>query len=270
MHFCRVKKIALLFAVALLFASPVGAQERVTTFGVAMRPIVPSKLFNTAVSEAADQGVEYRVNQNVGYAFGGLVRSGITNWLSVESGISFVRRNYTASVLNAPASFSDSTRYGIIGYEIPLNGLVFVRLSEAWYMDAGFGLSIDFFPSDVFSGKNGDFYQYSLRNPGRMPLWLDFAFLGLSANVGFEYRTASSGYFYLGASYHRPFRHIYDAALVHANHGVNATKVLQLSGNYLTIDLRYYFHEEPRPRKTKTTRPDPDYVPPSWMNRGKQ
>lgn len=75
--------------------------------------------------------------------------------------------------------------------------------------------------------------------------------LGLLANVGFEYRTESRGYFYVGGSYHLPFRNIYNTFMIYDHNSVSEQGFLQLNGNYLTIDLKYFFHEEPEKPKVK-------------------
>jgi hypothetical protein len=260
---CLVKK-SVIFIALLVFTLFGGAQERVTTFGVQFKPLLPSTLLGTGLVEG--QGVEnlYSVQQRVGYSFGGVVRKGFTKWLSLETGISYVRRNYEARLASANSNFADSTKFRIIGYEIPVSALVFVRLSENVYMDGAFGLALDMYPSDVQSdGRNGSFYQRSYRNSWSkssevMP-WLN---LGLMANVGFEYRTENRGYFYLGASYHLPFRPTYNSFFIYDRNSVSEEAMVQLSGNYLTLDLKYFFHEEPEKRKI------PDEELPAWMRSG--
>lgn len=258
-------KKQLLISVFLLATLGLTAQDRVTTFGVQIKPIIPSNLLRTGTTQAFSEGVEYNMNQRVGYAFGGVIRKGLTNWLSLETGINYVRRNFEATVLNSNLSFSDSTRFRIIGYEIPVQGMVFVRLSDQIYMDGAFGVALNMFPSDVGS-KPDNFYHRTFRNNGNLPPGLAWMQMGLLTNIGFELRTEDKGYFYVGATYHRPFRYIYDSELYHLNGGVEDRADLQLSGNYLTLDLRYYFHEDPAPRKIDV---DEENLP-SWMKYGKK
>lgn len=253
----------LLFVLALLVAGGAGlSQERVTTFGLQMKPIVPSNLFGAGSVELAQNGVQYSVNQRVGYSFGGVLRFGITKWFSLETGISYVRRNFSAMVFHEEFGFRDTADYRIIGYEIPISGLVFVKLSDYIYMNTSFGMALDMFPSDVASGRVEDFYQYSLRreykNTGSTFAW---AKTGLLVNVGFEFRTEKSGYFYFGGSFHRPFTPIYDAYLNYTGNNFNEVGKLPLSGNYLTLDFRYFFHEPPKEKEVKR---DPSTMP-SWM-----
>ena len=241
------------------------SQERVTTFGVEMKPIIPSNLFQTGQTALTQNGIDYELNQKIGYSFGGVMRFGLTKLLSLESGISFVRRNFSTNVSDPAFNFTDTVDFRVIGYEIPVTGLVFVQLSDEIFMNAAFGLALDMFPSDVGNGNNVDFIQISRRRGiGGGNSFMTWSKLGLIANVGFEYRTKKSGYFYVGGSYHRPFQPIYDTYLYYTNeNGVEDRAKLAMSGNYLTIDFRYFFHEEPK--KVEKER-DPDTMP-SWMQK---
>ncbi len=243
------------------------AQERVTTFGLQVKPIIPSNLFNAGSEELSQNGIDYTVDQRIGHSIGGVIRFGITNWFSLESGISYVKRNYSLMLAHEELGYNDTARYGIVGYEIPISGLVFVRLSDEIYMNTSFGLALDMFPSEVGSEGNGDFFQRSFRRGfGQNNSFLNWAKLGLIANIGFEYRTEESGYFYIGASYHRPFTPIYDTQFNYI-YGQNLDEgSIPITGNYLTIDLRYFFHEEPREKKVKEVERDPSTMP-SWMRK---
>ena len=69
--------------------------------------------------------------------------------------------------------------------------------------------------------------------------------LSLLSNVGFEYRTENAGYFYLGASLHRPLENIAYMEVVFRTNGVNSPAATSnISGNFLTFDLRYFFPAE--------------------------
>ena len=253
--------------VVLIQPYSVWAQERVTTFGIQVKPIIPSNLFDAGSEILSQNGIDYTVDQRVGYSFGGVIRFGITKWFSLESGISYVKRNYSLMLAHDERGFADTTRFGIIGYEIPISGLVFVRLSDEIYMNTSFGLALDMFPSEVGSEGNGDFFQRSFRRGyGANNSYFNWANLGLLANIGFEYRTEESGYFYIGASYHRPFTPIYDTQFNYIYDQTLDAGSIPLMGNYLTLDLRYFFHEEPQEKKVKEVERDPSTMP-SWMRK---
>jgi hypothetical protein len=75
------------------------------------------------------------------------------------------------------------------------------------------------------------------------------------AGLGWEYRTEKSGYFYLGASYHRPFDYIFYSYLLYPDKEKPTSETgSELQGNYLSFDIRYFFHSEPEKRKKKTAK----------------
>mgnify|MGYP002634726831 CR=1 FL=1 len=220
-----------------------------------MQPLIPTNLLGTKTTEAAGKENLFTLNQRLGMSFGGVIRKGYTDWFSLETGINYTNRNFEARSASQMNGKTDSTRFGIVGYEIPVKGLVFVKLSDEIFMDVAFGLALDMFPSDVKStGESFTFSQTSFRNSWskNAPIlpWLN---TGLVANVGFEYRTDHSGYWYIGASYHRPFRPIYNTIFTVDNGVVNERTLLPLRGSYLTLDLKYFFHEEPEAREVKKT-----------------
>ena len=85
-----------------------------------------------------------------------------------------------------------------------------------------------------------------------------FAFLlpGVVANMGVEYRTYKSGWFYGGLTYHRPFGDLATAEFTwYGADNLGRTIRSRIGGSYLTIDLRYYFHADPdRPRRRSNER----------------
>lgn len=242
----------------LMISLQTWAQKDVTTFGLQIKPIIPSNLFRAGEETLLRSNFEYSVEQRLGYSFGGVIRRGFTDWFTMETGISAVRRNFTAGV-GAVGGSQDTTGFSIVGYEIPVLGMVYVKLSDKIYMDAAFGLSLDMFPRSVGSTSDSkEFRQFSIRRR-----WLQ---TGLLANVGWEYRTKQSGYFYIGASYHRPFQTIYLTRLEYLPDANENYAEIGITGNYLTIDLRYFFHSDPEKRKKKEKKRDKSTMP-QWMQR---
>ncbi|MFN5319066.1 MAG: hypothetical protein ACK5CY_09525 [Bacteroidia bacterium] len=228
---------------AWLWATILGAQNKVTTVGFQIKPIITAPLFGTGPQEISNlnSGMVVNVVQNTGYTAGMSIRKGFEKNFSLEFGINFCRRN-----LNISTDFQNSpsnNRLRIIGYELPLAGLFFVRLSERVYMNVGTGFCMNIFPSDVIN-PGEPLYVYAGRRISFNP--------GLLAQTGIEYRSVRSGYFYLGASFNRPFFPIYELAVDYTqNQTVISSIVAPMRGTYLTADLRYYFHESPERKKAK-------------------
>ncbi len=236
--------------VLLIFSvNGVIAQEKVITAGIQFKPIFSSKFFNTGPENVTDQGVQFSITPESGFCLGMVIRRGITNTISFESGINYVKRNFAIEVNDPDSAVKSNSDFGMVGYEIPLQGLVFIQLSDEIFMDVALGLSLDFYPSDLKT-SSGYVAHYSARHS-----WFSPAIL---ANIGWEYRTEKSGYFYLGASYHRPFNITYTSYVQYQNRDLSPSYTsypeakMDLLGNYLTVDLRYFFHSDPEKRKKKT------------------
>jgi hypothetical protein len=241
-------RIHIVISFLIAWSASVLAQQGVTTFGVQFKPMIPSAFFETGPVSYATDELNMTLDPRFGINFGCVVRKGLTPIWSFETGINLVQRNYDLSFAHKELPAPEKMTYRFIGYEIPLQGLLYMRLGKQLYVNASGGMSVDLYPSNVET-SNGyfvdtlafDFYQKTIRQR-----WLQASVL---ANLGFEWRTQKSGYFYFGASYHRPFQSI---GYVYAEMQIDtnpATAVFAINGNYLTIDLRYFFHEDPERRR---------------------
>lgn len=176
-----------------------------------------------------------------GFTAGMVIRYGFTKMISIETGINYVQRKYSLSV--GPEGQKQNSAFTIVGYEIPVQAMFFVRLADRFYMDAGAGLQLDIFPSDVYTSDTS-FRHYGART--------SIFNGGAIANLGWEYRTKKIGFFYLGASYHIPFTDIYTSRVAHVVNNVpQVATQFGLNGSYLTFDVRYFFHEFPIPQRKK-------------------
>ncbi len=223
-------------------ASGAYSQSGVTTFGIQVKPVIPLDFFDPSITVEREH-LTGTIELTGGYAFGMNVRVGLSNTISLETGISQINRNYRFDLVNDTSGYAEGSTFRYIGYEIPIVALVYIRLGERAWMNAALGFSLDLYPSDVqkdiLEGR-----VYVFRNN-----WAQF---GALANLGVEYRTERSGYFYLGGSFHRPFGEMAFADLTYYGPSFFPyTMRTPLDGSYLTLDLRYYFHEDPEKRKVK-------------------
>lgn len=244
-------RITALTVCFLIFTFSLRSQENVTTLGVQFKPMVPSKFFGTGAASGQNEQLTVINDPEFGMNLGMVVRRGLTRNWSFETGITFVQRNYKLTFFHPQLTEEVEINYRFIGYEIPIQGMIYVRLGDKLYMNASGGMSLDLYPTDVegFADTRRDtlrfdFYQQTFRHS-----WLQAALL---ANYGFEYRTKDKGYFYFGASFHRPFSEI-ATTLARMELNTYPTRVIyQLNGSYLTFDFRYFFHEDPERKKVKT------------------
>ncbi|MFZ6050986.1 hypothetical protein [Halocola ammonii] len=227
-----------IFATLLLLTSGLAAaQENITTVGIQFRPIVPSEFFGAGEEtvQAETENVEATFIPRMAYTFGMVIRVGLTDMISLETGINYVRRNYSIELRDNDNGFAADMDFRFIGYEIPLQGLLYVRLGDKIWMNASTGVSFDTYPSDV------ETIEFDYRQQTRREYWGQFSLL---ANVGFEYRTDESGYFYFGGSFHQPFQDVARTRVTYQKDGIPVQLFNNLNGTYLTLDFRYFFHEE--------------------------
>lgn len=235
-------QINLCIVVAIVcMALPTQAQKGVTTVGLQYKPIIPVQYFDSYDNEVLNENFSFRMRQRFGYAAGMIIRHNVTDKFSIESGINFVQRNFRLNISRTDSFFEAENIFRVIGYEIPLTALVYVRLDERVYMNVSFGGCLDFFPSDVLGETNRGWIHETVR--------YNWAQVSLLANVGWEYRTERSGVYYLGFSFHRPFTDAFMSKIgpFDARPVVN----MNLNGNYITFDLRYFFHEDPAKAKER-------------------
>ena len=221
--------------------SVVQAQEKLSVFGLQFKPIVPASYFDGASISDSQNDYQLNLSPRYSYSTGMVIRYGLSKTFSFESGLNLIQRNYRLGIDNTNIGLSDYTDFGLRSYELPIQLLAYVRTSEHWYINAAFGVSQNTFASDIFSAgeESDDFYQ----NTGRRLRGQR----ALLANLGVEYRSAKDGFFYLGASLHRPWKEIarvypeYDDGINKFNPlGPNAF-YLDVLGNFVTLDFRYFF-----------------------------
>jgi len=214
------------------------SQKGVTNFGLQVKPIVPVSYFKAGPILLSDSVSNINIQQKFGYSMGMVVRHNITDLISFETGINYVRRNYKMDAVSKPNSLEDKLDFGFVNYEIPFQALIYIQLSKNVFMNVSTGIGLNAYPSHVISlGENLLLEQLSLR--GRL--------IGLSylANIGLEYRTEEKGTFYFGASLVTPFSPITETQIKYEYQQSSTTKYTTfLNGNYLTIDLRYFLPED--------------------------
>ncbi|WKZ67798.1 MAG: hypothetical protein QY325_07665 [Flavobacteriales bacterium] len=238
----------LTLAAFLATALPGMAQRGVTTVGIQVKPVLALDYFEPMVS-AEREHLRFEAALQGGIAYGMSVRIGLTDMLSLETGLGQIQRRYRFRTVNDTSGYDGSESFRYVGYELPVTALVYLRLGQRTWMNTALGASLDFYPSDVEAVTQESGIYVFRRN------WAQAGILG---NIGFEYRSERSGYFYLGATYHQPFSDMALADFTWSYFGPPAIRRFNaqagLSGTYLTMDLRYYFHEDPDRRRLRRER----------------
>ena len=232
-----------LIPLLLFVVSFAQAQENTMNFGIQVRPLVPNEIFNGNAVDLANDTVRASVSDKLGVSVGMVIRYNFTERWSIETGINSIRRNYWIDAETVDTNITERFDIGMQTYEIPVQALYYVRLTEDIYMNALAGVSFNFFPSN-----------HAKRSPDRHFLvsskrkhWVSPS---LIANIGFEYRTRNSGNFYLGASLHRPLDDMSQMTISYQVPGyLNAVAYNWIRGNFLSVDLKYFFPAEEREKK---------------------
>ena len=241
-----VSKIFLLFF--CMVSEYLFSQERITTLGFQIKPMVPSRFFGTGPLSLEGDSLQATFTNKTGWSAGMVIRKGLTKMWSIESGISMMQRNYQLDFFSQRFDQGGKTQYRFIGYEIPLQALVYVQLGKQVYMNSSAGVSCNFYPSNLlkqgFVQKDTSVVDYSIRT--YRARWNQVSVI---INYGFEYRSKKSGYYYIGASFHRPFGRIAGSqGLVESTSG-SERLWLSLSGSYFSIDLKYFLFDKYKTKK---------------------
>lgn len=227
---------SLLFFLAILPSTEGWGQEQKTLFGIQLRPIIPSDIGGGGAFSVIDGDYLLEASPLTGFAFGMIVRADLSKNITLETGINRASRRYRYDFSVVDTDIRRSTEFNFINYEIPIKALSYVQLGKQTYLDVAIGTSIDIYPSDVSS------FDVDVRQETYRRVW---ATMALEGNIGMEYRTKKSGYFYLGATYHNPFTDVatsvirYEAVIG----GVEENFNFPLNAGYLTLDLRFIFPE---------------------------
>ena len=232
-----IKRIFILY----FFVSIAHAQEKQALFGLQYKPIVPVAYFDAANISAQWDNFQFNLSPKYSYSLGMVVRRGLNKTFSFETGINYIDRNYRLNTSNQTIKLDDFTDFSLRSYEIPYQILTNVRISNNIYFNVAFGVSHNIFASDVYSEGEIDyeFIQNTLRRKRIQ--------MAMLANIGAEIRTENDGIFYIGASLHRPWDEVGRIYPEYDDFNESAPSLdahyLEVIGNFVTIDFRYFFHE---------------------------
>jgi hypothetical protein len=224
------------------------------TAGVEFRALMPVSFFTMDDVSLTDSLNTFNANISYagGYGFGGVIRLKVTKLLNFESGIYYTNRKYNYDITDEQLGYESSTDIRTVSYEIPIKGLIYIRMAEQVYTNVSIGVSVDFFASDV-AVFDSDYTALGYREN-----WVKLAALG---NLGVEYRSKESGYFYIGGSFHSPFGDSYFTQVDYFPNGDNvkfSSNTGFMDGAYFSIDFRYFFAPK-EVKRTKVKRVIPDW-----------
>lgn len=206
-------------------------------FGLQFRPIFPTNFIGSPETILTKNEFTTTLTQKIGYSFGGTIRAGLTKLIAFETGINFTQRNFDITMAVPDSNVFATNDMSFISYDIPLNGLIYVQLSEKFYMNASMGIALTFKPTDI-GVQTLPGSHHSFTHTGRV--YRKFG-LDLNANFGFEYRTEKSGFFYFGGSVRVPLKPVFDIIAQYKYQGYKNTIYGTVDGSYLALDFKYFF-----------------------------
>lgn len=228
-------------SICCCFISVVQAQEKSTVFGLQYKPIIPAAYFDASNSSASWEGYQFNLAPKYSYSLGMVVRTELNKTFFFETGINYIDRNYRLNAKNESIDLNDFTDFSLRAYEIPYQLLTYVQVSNDVYLNVAFGFSHNIFASDVYSEGESD-YQFIQNTLKRKRIQM-----AMLANIGAEVRTKRNGIFYVGTSLHRPWKEIGRIYPEYDDFNEQAPSTdsyyIDVLGNFLTIDFRYYFQE---------------------------
>jgi hypothetical protein len=234
----RFKRHTLLLTFIIACYITINAQRSVPSyFGIQIKPIFPTRFIGSPTLTLEKETFSTTITQKTGYSFGGTVRVGITNLIALETGINFNQRYFNIDMSVADSGVYAKNDLAFISYDVPINGLVYVQLTDNFYMNASLGIALNFKPSHVgiVTNPGGSF---SFTHTG---LVTRKSGLDLNANFGFEFRTKRSGFFYLGGSGRVPFQPVFDLIAQYKYQGNKIDMRGEVDGSFLSIDFKYFF-----------------------------
>lgn len=247
-----MNKISWLFLVLIVphcTLSQLGDTKLPSYFGLQIRTVFPTAFIANPTTELEKDGLKASITQTFGYSFGGIVRVGLTELIALETGINFTQRRFTIKGSVADSGIYVTNDLGFIQYDVPINGLIYIQLSKRIFANASLGVTAGFKPTDIATSNNINgskfFYHTGLVNKK--------ASLDLNGNLGFEFRSKKSGFFYFGGTVRIPTAPLFTYIATYRNQGYKVSQFGDVSGAFLGLDFRYFFKnvkaqkEEQRP-----------------------
>jgi hypothetical protein len=207
-------------------------------FGFQTRMIIPSDAIGPNSLTLTKDFFTTTIEQQVGYTFGGVVRLGLSELISIETGLNYVQRHFGISMTQTDSALTAYRNMSFIQYDIPVSAVINVKLTKELFANASLGLALENKPSSVgiITDPRG---KHEFLHQGVVDIHKKMSF-DLTSSVGFEYRTKKSGVFYVGGSARVAMAPVF--LLVAKYRYVNDSRVVygNVNGSYLSVDLKYF------------------------------
>jgi hypothetical protein len=167
-------------------------------FGFHYRAVLPMQQMQSGTQTFSDSVLQCNIQPTNGYTFGGIIRYGLTDLISIETGLYYNQRNYQITATRTDSAITVDQRMRFVQFEVPIQGLIAIKLSKKIYSNAALGGSILYKPSSVATYAN-PYDKHEFRQVGLVDINDKLGF-DVRASAGFEFRDKKAGVFYLGAT----------------------------------------------------------------------
>lgn len=235
------RKIVFTFWAFFFFAqtrAQLGDNKFPSYFGIQVKTLFTSSFIANPNTTLEKDGLSATLHQNIGYSFGATVRAGLTEFISLETGINYTQRFFDIQGSLADSNVFITNQMGFVQYDVPINGLIYIKLTKKWYANASLGIAAGFKPTSIATTNNLNGSQF-FYNTGVVKNKFS---LDINGNFGFEYRTKKAGVFYLGTSVRLPLKPLFVYVATYKNQGYKVTQYGDVAGGYLSVDFKYFFH----------------------------
>ncbi|NBV68934.1 MAG: hypothetical protein EBR74_10395 [Flavobacteriia bacterium] len=234
-------KIGFILGAFLFFAqtyAQLGDNKFPSYFGIQVKTLFPSSFIANPNTIVEKEGLSATLHQKIGYSFGATVRAGLTEFISLETGINYTQRFFDISGSIADSNVFINNQMGFIQYDIPINALIYIKMTKKWYANASLGFAAGFKPTSIATTNNLNGSQF-FYNTGVVQKKFS---LDLNGNFGFEYRSKKAGVYYVGTSVRLPLKPLFVYVATYKNQGYKVTQYGDVAGGYLSVDFKYFFH----------------------------
>jgi hypothetical protein len=233
----KIVELLLFLSMPLCTFSQLGDTRLPSYFGIQLRTVLPTSFVGNPTTEVKKDLLKASITQTPGYSFGGIVRVGLTELIALETGINFTQRHFKLNGSIADSGIYVSNSLDFIQYDLPINGLIYIKLSKTTFANASLGVTAGFKPTSVATSNNvsGSKFFYHTGFVDKK------ASLDLNGNLGFEFRSKKSGFFYLGTTVRLPTAPLFTYIATYRNQGYKVSQYGDVSGAFLGIDVRYFF-----------------------------
>tara|TARA_B100000524_G_scaffold219296_1_gene115434 strand:+ start:11202 stop:11951 length:750 start_codon:yes stop_codon:yes gene_type:complete len=208
-------------------------------FGVHYRTVLPNNFVGSKSVTISQQEFTSTCLQKTGYSIGATVRAGITKLIAFETGINLIHRNFQLNMSVIDSNQYSQRELGFLTYDIPLNCLIYIKLNKSWYANASLGIAASYKPSTI-GGVNNTGDNHSFIHTGYVDYKKKFT-ADFNGNIGFEFRSKKSGFFYLGGSVQIPLAPLFILAGMYKYQGYELVSVTNVNGSFLSLDLKFFF-----------------------------